>query len=63
MQVVCCGSGYKTVSYTHLLEEVLTEKFSARVSIKSNKNKGKIEIEYTDGDDLNRILDILKIDD
>lgn len=49
--------------YIAYLEEVLTEKFSARVSIKSNKNKGKIEIEYTDGDDLNRILDIFKIED
>ena len=49
--------------YIAYLEEVLTEKFSAKVSIKSNKKKGRIEIEYTDSDDLNRILDILKIED
>jgi ParB family chromosome partitioning protein len=45
------------------LEELLTERFSTRVNIKNKKDKGKIEIEYTSSDDLNRILDLLKIED
>jgi ParB family chromosome partitioning protein len=49
--------------YIVYLEELLTEKFSTRVNIKNNKNKGKIEIEYTGNDDLNRILELLKIED
>ena len=49
--------------YIVYLEEMLTDRFSAKVNIKSNKNKGKIEIEYTDSDDLNRILELLKIED
>jgi ParB family chromosome partitioning protein len=49
--------------YLVYLEEMLTERFSTRVNIKSNKNKGKIEIEYTGSDDLNRILELLKIED
>jgi len=49
--------------YIVYLEEMLTEKFSTRVNIKNKKNKGKIEIEYTGNDDLNRILDLLKIED
>lgn len=43
------------------VEELMTEKFSSRVTIKRIKNKGKIEIEYINNDDLNRILDILNI--
>ena len=49
--------------YIVYLEEMLTEKFSTRVNIKNNKNKGKIEIEYTGSDDLNRILELLEIED
>jgi ParB family chromosome partitioning protein len=49
--------------YIVYLEELLTERFSTRVNIKNNKNKGKIEIEYTGNDDLNRILELLKIED
>lgn len=45
------------------VEELLTERFSSKVNIKRNKNKGKIEIEYTNNDDLNRILDILKLEE
>lgn len=45
------------------LEELLTDRFSSRVNIRSNKNKGKIEIEYTNSEDLNRILEMLKIED
>ncbi len=49
--------------YIVQIEEMLTDRFSSKVNIKSNKNKGKIEIEYTNNDDLNRILDLLKIED
>ncbi len=49
--------------YIAYLEEMLTDKFSSKVNIKSNKNKGKIEIEYHSSEDLNRILDLLKIED
>ncbi len=50
----------KFISY---VEEVLSERFSSRVNIKKNKNKGKIEIEYLNIEDLNRILDLLKMED
>lgn len=49
--------------YLAYVEEMLTERFSSRVNIKRNKNKGKIEIEYMNNEDLNRILDLLKIED
>lgn len=49
--------------YLAYVEEMLTERFSSRVNIKKNKNKGKIEIEYINNEDLNRILDLLKIED
>lgn len=49
--------------YIAHIEELLTDKFSSRVNIKRNKNKGKIEIEYVNTEDLNRILDLLKIDE
>lgn len=45
------------------VEEMLSERFSSKVNIKKNKNKGKIEIEYTNIDDLNRILDMLKFEE
>lgn len=45
------------------VEELLTERFSSKVNIKKNRNKGKIEIEYTNNEDLNRILDILKLEE
>lgn len=45
------------------VEEMLSEKFSSKVNIKKNKNKGKIEIAYTNIEDLNRILDLLKIEE
>ncbi|MGD9568246.1 MAG: ParB/RepB/Spo0J family partition protein [Sedimentibacter sp.] len=45
------------------VEEMLSERFSSKVNIKKNKNKGKIEIEYTNNEDLNRILDLLKIEE
>ncbi len=49
--------------YIAHIEELLTDKFSSRVNIKRNKNKGKIEIEYDNTEDMNRILDLLKIDE
>lgn len=49
--------------YIAYIEEMLTDRFSSRVNIKKNKNKGKIEIEYTNNEDLNRILDLLKFED
>ena len=49
--------------YIAYLEEMRTDKFSSKVNIKSNKNKGKIEIEYHSSEDLNRILDLLKVED
>jgi ParB family chromosome partitioning protein len=49
--------------YIAYLEEMLTDRFSSKVNIKKNKNRGKIEIEYTSSEDLNRILDLLKIED
>ncbi len=49
--------------YLAYIEELLTDKFSSRVNIKRNKNRGKIEIEYVNNEDLNRILDLLKIEE
>jgi ParB family chromosome partitioning protein len=45
------------------VEEMLSERFSSKVNIKKNKNKGKIEIAYASIEDLNRILDLLKIEE
>jgi len=47
--------------YLTYVEEMLAESLSARVNIKSKKNKGKIEIQYNNNEDLNRLLDLLKI--
>ncbi|MEL7649529.1 MAG: ParB/RepB/Spo0J family partition protein [Sedimentibacter sp.] len=49
--------------YIAYVEEMLTDRFSSKVNIKRNKNRGKIEIEYINNEDLNRILDLLKIED
>ncbi|NYB75459.1 ParB/RepB/Spo0J family partition protein [Sedimentibacter hydroxybenzoicus DSM 7310] len=49
--------------YLVYIEELLTDRFSSRVNIKRNKNRGKIEIEYINNEDLNRILDLLKIEE
>lgn len=40
-------------------ESKLTERFSSNVSIKRQKNKGKIEIEFYNDTDLNRLLELL----
>nr|WP_276537107.1 ParB/RepB/Spo0J family partition protein [Anaerosalibacter massiliensis] len=41
------------------IEENLMQYFGTKVQISKGRNKGKIEIEYYDDEDLNRILDIL----
>lgn len=43
------------------IKDKLEDYFGTRVSLISKKNKGKIEIEYYSEDDLQRILDILKV--
>ena len=45
--------------FTKELTEELAGKFSTKVRIKSNKNKGKIEIEYYSPEELERIVSIL----
>ncbi len=49
--------------YIAYVEELLTAKFSTKVNINKKKNKGKIEIEYKGNNDLNRILELLKVID
>lgn len=49
--------------YIIYVEELLTDRFSTKVNIQSKKNKGKIEITYNNSEDLNRILDMLKIEE
>ena len=44
-----------------LIEEQLRETFKTSVKIKQGKEKGKIEIDYFNQDDLKRILDLLGI--
>ena len=53
----------KLSPYLKHSEELLREKFSTKVAIKSSQKtgKGKIEIDYLSDDDLNRILEILDI--
>ena len=43
------------------IEEKLKSAFGTKVSIKSGRNKGKIEIEYYSEDDLQRIVELLRI--
>lgn len=43
------------------LKDKLESYFGTKVSLSNNKNKGKIEIEYYSEEDLQRILDILKL--
>ena len=44
-------------------EQALREKFGTSVTIKKNKKKGKIEIEFLTPEDLNRILEILQLNE
>ncbi|WP_199616905.1 ParB/RepB/Spo0J family partition protein [Paenibacillus alkalitolerans] len=46
--------------YIHALEENLREMLKTTVKIKTNKNKGKIEILYYSSEDLQRLLDIMQ---
>jgi ParB family chromosome partitioning protein len=43
------------------IKEKLESYFGTKVSLIDKKNKGKIEIEYYSEEDLQRILDILKV--
>lgn len=43
------------------IEEQLRNKFRTSVKIKDNKNKGKIEIQYVNQSDLQRIIDLIGI--
>ena len=43
------------------IKDRLQDYFGTKVSINSNKNKGKIEIEYYSEEDLQRILDIINL--
>ncbi len=49
--------------YLSYVEELLADRFSAKVNIKSRKNKGKIEIEYNSNEDLNRLLELFKVEE
>ena len=43
------------------VEEKLRNIFGTKVNISNKNNKGKIEIEYYSDEDLQRILDIIKL--
>ncbi len=43
------------------VEKQMTSKFNTKVSIKTGKKKGKIEIEFYNDDDLTRIIDLLEL--
>ncbi len=45
------------------IEDALTSRFSSKVKITSKKNKGKIEIEYKNNEDLNRLLALFGINE
>lgn len=49
--------------HTQATESQLREYFGTQVQIKKAKNKGKIEIEFYSEDDLQRILDMLNIEE
>ena len=48
--------------FVEATESQLREYFGTGVQIKKSKNKGKIEIEFYSEDDLERILEILKVE-
>lgn len=48
--------------FVQATESHLRDYFGTNVQIKKNKDKGKIEIEFYSSEDLERILDILKVD-
>jgi len=51
----------KDDTYCLDIKNRLENYFSTRVSVLNNNNKGKIEIEYYSGEDLDRILELLRI--
>lgn len=51
----------KTNPYYKDIKDRLQDYFGTKVSINSNKSKGKIEIEYYSEEDLQRILDIINL--
>lgn len=55
--------GTKKDIHTQATESQLREYFGTQVQIKKAKNKGKIEIEFYSEDDLQRILDMLNIEE
>jgi ParB family transcriptional regulator, chromosome partitioning protein len=55
------SSKYKDNIYFVDIKDKLQDYFGTKVSLINKKNKGKIEIEYYSEDDLQRILDILKV--
>ena len=48
--------------YYREIKEKLQEHLGTKVNFTTNKNKGKIEIEYYSEEDLQRILDIINIE-
>lgn len=55
------GSTKKQDPFVSQIEEQLREKYKTTVKIKHNKNKGKIEFSYYSLEDLERLMDLLKI--
>lgn len=51
----------KTDPYIRQVEEALREQYRTKVSIKHNKNKGKIELLYYSREDLERLLELLRV--
>lgn len=47
--------------YVNEIKDRLENYFGTKVALKTGKNKGKIEIEYYSNEDLQRIIDILKL--
>ncbi|MGI9240948.1 MAG: hypothetical protein ACR2RV_09105 [Verrucomicrobiales bacterium] len=45
------------------VENRLRDRFATQISIAHGTDKGKIEIQYYGNDDLNRILDLLGVND
>jgi len=54
------GKPTKGDPYIRQLEETLRDLYRTKVSIKHNKNKGKIELLYYSKDDLERLLELLQ---
>ena len=45
------------------IQDLLRERFSTQVNLNQSKSKGKIEIEYYNNEDLERLLELMGIDD